>query len=174
MEITNEVLIDVREPEEFSNERIPGSINAPLSSWDRCGPMLAKSIGNHPIKFICGSGGRASIAAEKWETFFATKPPQIKIQDGGMRGWKSHGGVVEGSGKSVDWGIFRQVQAIVGPVILLSSIAAMTFNPRWAILSAMFGFGLSIAGYTGFCGMAIVLAKMPWNKAKKTMCEMKL
>jgi hypothetical protein len=36
----------------------------------------------------------------------------------------------------------------------------------WA-LSAFVGVGLFFAGVSGFCGMAILLEKMPWNKVEK-------
>ena len=37
-------------------------------------------------------------------------------------------------------------------------------NPGWYGLAAFVGAGLTFAGLTDICGMAFVLAKLPWNK----------
>ncbi|MCD8500103.1 MAG: DUF2892 domain-containing protein [Gammaproteobacteria bacterium] len=38
------------------------------------------------------------------------------------------------------------------------------FNPWFCLLSGFVGLGLMFAGITGWCGMAKLLAKMPWNQ----------
>jgi hypothetical protein len=37
-------------------------------------------------------------------------------------------------------------------------------SPLFFLLSGFFGLGLTFAGATGFCGLARVLALMPWNR----------
>jgi hypothetical protein len=44
--------------------------------------------------------------------------------------------------------------------VLLSQFAA----PGWIWLSGFVGAGLIFAGISGFCGMARLLAAMPWNR----------
>lgn len=166
---SNQIIIDVREPEEFSAERVPGSINAPLSSWQVCAPLLATSLGQSPVNFICKSGTRAKMAAQAWSQLPQVKSSQVKVLDGGITELKKQGIKLEGSGVSSTWSLFRQVQAIVGPVVFASSLAALFINPLWAAASAFFGLGLTIAGCTGFCGLAMLLAHMPWNKRRSTL-----
>jgi hypothetical protein len=60
----------------------------------------------------------------------------------------------------------RQVQVVVGPLALTGSLLAVTLNPLWAILPAVIGAGLTVAGITGFCGMAKLLGLMPLNRAR--------
>ena len=36
--------------------------------------------------------------------------------------------------------------------------------PGFYVLSGFVGAGLTLAGITGFCGMARLLAHMPWNR----------
>jgi hypothetical protein len=36
--------------------------------------------------------------------------------------------------------------------------------PAWILLTWFVGAGLVFAGVSGFCGMARLLALMPWNK----------
>jgi len=39
-------------------------------------------------------------------------------------------------------------------------------HPGFYALSAFVGAGLLFAGLTDWCGMAMLLAKMPWNRRK--------
>jgi len=42
------------------------------------------------------------------------------------------------------------------------------FIPPWPWLSAFVGAGLAFASLTNTCGMALLLAKMPWNRSGTT------
>jgi len=48
--------------------------------------------------------------------------------------------------------------------MLTGVILSLTVNQNWVFLSAFFGAGLVFAGSTGWCGLAILLSKMPWNR----------
>jgi hypothetical protein len=43
---------------------------------------------------------------------------------------------------------------------VLSNVVA----PPWILLTWFVGAGLTFAGISGFCGMARLLAAMPWNR----------
>jgi len=43
-------------------------------------------------------------------------------------------------------------------------------NPNRVFLCAFFGAGLTFAGSTGWCGLAILLSKMPWNRVSGKSC----
>jgi hypothetical protein len=43
-------------------------------------------------------------------------------------------------------------------------ILSQTVAPGWIWLSGFVGAGLTFAGISGFCGMARLLAAMPWNQ----------
>ncbi len=58
----------------------------------------------------------------------------------------------------------RQVQIAAGSLVLLGVILAVLVSPWFVALSAFVGAGLVMAGVTGFCGMANLLAHMPWNR----------
>ena len=47
---------------------------------------------------------------------------------------------------------------------LLLGLALSLAWPQWLWLSAFVGAGLVFAGVTGFCGLGLLLARMPWNK----------
>ena len=54
-------------------------------------------------------------------------------------------------------------QTIAGSLILLGVLAGWLVSPWFYLIDVMVGAGLLTAGLTGFCGMARLLAKMPWN-----------
>lgn len=79
------VLIDVRTPNEYAHERIPGALNAPLSSLD---PAKLPSQQGKPIVFHCGSGKRSEIASRAClDAGFET----IAHMSGGFGAWKQAG-----------------------------------------------------------------------------------
>jgi hypothetical protein len=58
----------------------------------------------------------------------------------------------------------RQVQISVGTITLAGVILGTLFHPIFYSIPALAGAGLIFAGVTGSCGMAMLLAKMPWNR----------
>lgn len=58
----------------------------------------------------------------------------------------------------------RQVQLIVGIMLLATLMLAVLVNPAFVWLAAIPGIGLTFAGLTGSCGLAGILARMPWNQ----------
>lgn len=62
--------------------------------------------------------------------------------------------------------IMRQVQIIVGFMVLLGVVLSFTVSQYFAILSGFFGAGLLFAGLTGTCGLAVMLEFLPYNKRK--------
>lgn len=61
--------------------------------------------------------------------------------------------------------VLRQTQGMIGVVILGSVAAAYFFGAAWTIIPAIIGTGLVVAGLSGICPMAMLIAKMPWNRS---------
>lgn len=59
----------------------------------------------------------------------------------------------------------RQVQITAGSLVLLGLTLATFVAPAWILLSWFAGAGLVFAGFSGFCGLALLLARLPWNRA---------
>ena len=78
----NAVLIDVRNPDEFRNERIKGSVNIPLSSIVVAAP---KKIPNSdtPLLVHCLSGARSRTACEQLARLGYTDVTDL----GGIMNW---------------------------------------------------------------------------------------
>ncbi len=152
------VLVDVREDFEHAEERISGAILAPLSKFD---PETVRRL--HPGKrvvFHCRSGKRSTDAA----TRFARPGEAAFHLAGGIEGWKSAGRTVARSKAPGGLPIMRQVQLIAGSLVVVGVALGAAVSPWFLALSAFVGCGLAFAGATGWCGMALLLAKMPWNK----------
>ena len=85
------------------------------------------------------------------------------ILDGGLQAWKK-AGLPTIADRSAPLDIMRQVQIGAGSLVLLGIIGGAFLSPALYWLSAFVGAGLLTAGMTGFCGMAKILARMPWNR----------
>ena len=57
-----------------------------------------------------------------------------------------------------------RVQIAAGGLILIGGVMGYTVNSGFFVLSGFVGAGLLFAGISGFCGMARLLDKMPWNQ----------
>ena len=63
------------------------------------------------------------------------------------------------------WSCSRQVQIGAGSLTLLGVLLGLLASPWFYAIPAVVGAGLVTAGATGFCGMARLLMRAPWNKS---------
>jgi rhodanese-related sulfurtransferase len=151
------VLIDIREPDEYAREHIPGSRLVPLSAFDPAD--FSHDEGKVGV-FHCASGTRTRQAAGE---ILATGFSEVYCLDGGLQGWKKAGLEVSFNRKA-PISIQRQVQLTAGGMVVLGVVLAALLSPWFALLSAFVGAGLMFAGATGTCALASLLGMMPWNK----------
>jgi len=151
-------IVDVRTPQEFLQEHIPGSRNIPLDQI--CN--YATELSNQSIILSCRSGMRASEAKHQLETLGCQ---DIGLLDGGLMAWKDAGKLTISLSQGLS--VMQQVQITVGSMILIGSF----YKPLW-FLAPMAGFGLLIAGLTNTCMLALVMATMPWNQSKSSTCSL--
>jgi len=78
-------LIDVREPKEFANERIPGALLLPLSTFD---PTALPVHSDRPVILYCGSAIRSAQALSLCAN---ASIPVTAHMAGGIKGWKQAG-----------------------------------------------------------------------------------
>jgi rhodanese-related sulfurtransferase len=79
------LLIDVREPSEYSVERIPGALLYPLSSFDA---SLLPPDGARRVVFHCAGGKRSLAAAEQR---LVAGSQHATHMGGGIAAWKAAG-----------------------------------------------------------------------------------
>lgn len=150
------VMVDVREGDERARMRIEGTTSMPMSRFDAGSLPRAEKIVVH-----CHAGARSAEAAARCA---AQGIDDVYSMTGGIKGWESAGLPVQRTA-GVPISIMRQVQITAGLIVLIFSVLAVTVSMWFALGAAFIGAGLTFAGASGFCGMAAVLAKMPWNRA---------
>ena len=151
------VFIDVRTSAEFKSIHAEGSVNLPMQKLDLDEITFAKE---NEIHVICQSGGRSIKVCQKLETAGFTNVVNV---EGGTSAWHEAGlPVVEGN-KVMS--IERQVRVATGSLVVIGALFGQFLHPAGFGLSAFIGAGLVFAGITDTCGMGMVIAKMPWNRA---------
>ena len=88
---------------------------------------------------------------------------QAYLLDGGLEAWKKAGLPVAVDARQ-PLEIMRQVQIAAGSLVVLGVVLGTWVAPAFYGISAFVGAGLMFAGVSGWCGMARMLALMPWNK----------
>lgn len=157
------VLVDVREPAEYASEHIPGSVSAPLSSFDGAALRSAHGgDGGAEFVFQCQTGRRSAEAAERFGREGGSEA--VYHLAGGIEAWKRDGRAVERSAGAARIPIMRQVQIVAGSLVVVGVALSAFVSPSFLILAAFVGCGLVFAGVTGWCGMARLLGAAPWNR----------
>lgn len=147
-------LIDIRDPDEYAREHIPVATNVPLATLDRL------DTGDCAVVFHCRSGARTQANAAR---LTAAAGGPCYVVEGGIDAWRRAGlDMVADRRQPLE--LMRQVQLAAGGLVLLGVALGFLAGPGFFALSAFVGAGLMFAGATGWCGMALLLRAMPWNR----------
>ena len=157
-------VIDVREFSEFDNERIADAQLMPLSNFEKHSDEIDHS---KPVYLMCRSGNRAKQAAERLAKKGFT---DVHVVEGGMLAW-TQAGLPIVKGESKVWSLERQVRFAAGMLVLLGVLLSVFVHPYFVWLAGFVGAGLVFAAVTDTCGMAMILARMPWNRQKAVSCD---
>jgi rhodanese-related sulfurtransferase len=150
-------LVDVREPIEHAEEHLVGAKLIPLGQLEKRAAEIDRSA---PVVVMCRSGKRGADALKKLQVLGIHEARNL---EGGILAWKAAGFPV-GTGAKKVFPLMQQVQLTIGLGVLIGTTLALTVHPNWVFLCAFFGAGLTMAGSTGWCGLAILMSKMPWNR----------
>ena len=150
------VLVDIRNHDEHTREHIPGAVLWPVS---QPAVPLPKSAAK-TVVFHCRSGARTQANAAR---LAAAAGCDAFLLSGGLEAWKRAGLPVQQDRRQLIE-LMRQVQIAAGSLVLAGVLIAATLSPYGLLLSGFVGAGLVFAGVSGFCGMARLLAWMPWNR----------
>ncbi len=150
-------LIDIRSASEFAQISIDGSLLAPLpiiklQNLNETGPE------QKDVVFLCRTGKRTENASQTLLKLF----PNAYMLDGGIEAWNNAKFPLRVS-KKQSIPLERQILISAGSLVLLGVLGSLLWNPL-LYLAGFVGAGLIFAGVSGFCGLGILLSKMPWNK----------
>jgi len=153
-------ILDVRTPVEYRQSHIPGSLLTPLDTLDpRHILALRREPVDAPIYLLCRSGKRAALAAEK---FARAGFRNALVIEGGIAACQKVGWPLEHDRRVVS--LERQVRIAAGLLVLAGILVGWFVHPAGYLISGFVGAGLVFAGVTDTCGMAMLLARMPWNR----------
>ena len=150
-------LVDIRDSGERSQLKIPEARWIPLAGLEaglKAEPHQKIGI------FHCRSGRRTQMHAD---TLAGVGYPETYVLEGGIMAWKKAGYPVASDSKA-PIEIMRQVQIVAGSLVLLGVVLGIWADAGFFWLSGLIGAGLVFSGATGSCGMASVLAKLPFNR----------
>lgn len=158
-------IIDVRTPAEWESAHIPGSYNVPLDMLPEHRAEL-RDILRSPAILVCRSGARARQAEQ---VLLEADLPQVHVLDGGISAWEAAGKPVNRGRRR--WGLERQVRGLAGTLVVMGALGGAFVWQPLTYVSAFVGGGLAYSALTDTCGMAMVLSKLPYNRA--ATCDMR-
>jgi glyoxylase-like metal-dependent hydrolase (beta-lactamase superfamily II)/rhodanese-related sulfurtransferase len=147
------LLVDVRLPAEYGAVHIEPSVLVPLDEVARRRGELPRE---QELVLVCRTGGRARLAANELVGFRA------RVLEGGLMAWQEAGHPVVVGKAHVS--LERQVRVVAGALACAGGALAVTVSPWFGLLPAFIGAGLTYAGITDRCGMAMLLGKLPYNR----------
>ncbi|WP_230533341.1 rhodanese family protein [Microvirga roseola] len=154
------ILVDIREADEHAREKIPGTRLMPVSKLDEAEIALHEG---RPVLFHCRSGARTQAHAQRLARK-VNNGCEAFIVECGIEAWKK-AGLPVAADRRQPLELQRQVQIAAGSMAFLGTMLGLLASPWFFIVPAFVGAGLTVAGVTGFCGMARILKQAPWNRA---------
>ena len=148
------LVVDVRLPAEYRSVHLEPSMSLPLDEIERRRAELPRDRG---LVLVCRTGARARLAA--------AEPAGLRprVLEGGISAWQEAGfPVIEGKAHV---SLERQVRIAAGALACAGGVLALAVSPWFGLLPAFVGAGLVYAGITDRCGMAMLLGKLPYNRA---------
>lgn len=153
-------ILDVRTPAEFESAHLPGTHALPLNELSPAALQKLALAPGTDLYLLCQSGGRARRAADQ---LAAAGVSGCTVVEGGLDACITAGLPVERGASSV-LPLMRQVQIVIGLVSGIGAALAVWKHPLFGLIPLFTGAGLLFAGLTGTCGLALLLARMPWNQ----------
>lgn len=149
--------INVCTPAEYKEKHITGVRSAPL---DTLSTQVAELNQKKTVYVHCRSGNRGRQAIEKLQSLGVTA--ELVNVEGGLLAWEESG--YETSSHTSRLPIMRQVFIGAGGLVLGGVLLTHFVGYTFILLPLFVSLGLLVSGFTGWCGMALLLSRMPWNK----------
>lgn len=159
----NITLVDVREHIEFAGGRVNGAKLVPLDDIEKRHQEIDHT---HTVYVMCRSGRRSGEAQRRLRALGFQNVVNVR---GGIEEWKKENLPIERD-ENAPWSLERQVRFVAGLLVLTGVLLSVFVHPYFVALAGFVGAGLTFAGATDWCGMGMLLAKMPWNK-QQVSCE---
>lgn len=149
--------INVCTPTEYKEKHIKGVRSVPL---DTLHSRINELNQMKTVYIHCRSGKRGQQAIEKLQSLGVTA--ELVNVEGGLLAWEDAG--YETGSHTSRLPLMRQVFIGAGGLVFGGVLLTHFVGYPFIIIPLFVSFGLLISGFTGWCGMALLLSKMPWNK----------
>lgn len=149
--------INVCTPAEYKEKHIKGVRSVPLDTLHSRIDELNKK---KTVYIHCRSGNRGRQAIEKLQSLGVTA--ELVNVEGGLLAWQEAG--YETGSHTTRLPVMRQVFIGAGGLVLGGVLLTHLVNYTFILIPLFVSLGLLVSGFTGWCGMALLLSKMPWNK----------
>ncbi|MEO6808513.1 MAG: rhodanese-like domain-containing protein [Isosphaeraceae bacterium] len=162
-------LIDVRTPVEYREVHVESARSVPLDGLDPLAIMEARNGSKGlPLYTICRSGSRGRQAVERFQGAGFTNVINV---EGGIQAWERAALPLVRGKKAIS--LERQVRIAAGSLVVVGTTLGALVHPGFLALPVFVGLGLIVSGITDTCGMALMLARMPWNRVEPeaAMCS---
>ena len=160
-------LLDVRSRAEHAKVHVAGVEIMPLGEIDA--DTFTHESGftkDQPLYIFCASGNRAKHAADKLAKLGYA---QCQVVEGGTEAWVKAGLPVNREAPNM-LSLENQVRIVAGGIVLVGVLLTQFVNPVFIWLTGFVGVGLLISGFTDWCGMRMLIARMPWNQSGGSCC----
>ncbi|WP_020134946.1 rhodanese-like domain-containing protein [Streptomyces sp. 351MFTsu5.1] len=158
-------VIDVRTPAEYASGHLPGALNIPLDQVRRALPEIRRAAERGDVLVVCASGARS----EKAHRELAEQGIPTATLTGGTGAWAAEGHDLHrpaACDTRSRWSMERQVRFSAGVLVLLGLVLGLLVHPALLLVSAGIAGGLVFSALTNTCGMAVMLAKLPYNRPR--------
>jgi rhodanese-related sulfurtransferase len=156
-------ILDVRTAAEVQACALPDCLHIPLHELTpaRLQAEIAKSgKSGSQVYLLCQAGRRAEMAADQLQ---GNINAELVVIEGGMNAVQQSQIPLRQAGKQV-MSLERQVRIAAGFLVVTGVVLGMLVSSSFYFLSGFVGAGLMFAGITDTCMMAMLIARMPWNK----------
>lgn len=152
------ILIDVREPLEYTEEHLAKAQLFPLSHFRS--EALPDPAGKQ-LLFYCHLGRRSAMAALKWGEHSGEQ--EVYSLKGGIAAWKEAGlpTVADSVASSK---IERQTYIFSGTLTLLGVALSFFFSEWFLVIPALIASVLIVSGVIGHSLFSFLLSMLPWNR----------
>jgi rhodanese-related sulfurtransferase len=157
-------VIDVREYPEYAAGRIPGARLIPLGEVERRASEIDRA---RPVYFVCRTGRRSVEAQKKLKSLGFEEVINV---EGGMVAWEQARLPVEKEERA-PWSLERQVRFVAGLLVLTGVLLSVLVAEPLVWIAGFVGAGLVFAAVTDTCAMGLLLARLPWNRAKDAVTQ---
>lgn len=158
-----QIIIDVREIDEYVRFHIPNSINIPLSCFREVAPNTLSHLKDRCFVLMCGGGVRAQKCADLLELMDEANFQNYKVYEGGIKEWIKQGKDIH-FGKALP--VVSYLNIIVGLLVLTSIALSHIFSNIYLVIAIGVSLILIKASIKKMFPLYYLIMKAPWNKGK--------